>query len=152
MTGEPPDTRQVREDYSGYVAGFVDACVPEPDSEHVRRWGRQILMRADPDAAARMIEAHFEQSIAPDLTKVAVPTLVLHGRLDQIVPLDIGQAVASAIPDAELVVIPEAGHVPTMTRPQAVVDAIESWSSRLPSPRPRRSASPPTTEPTLRHR
>jgi pimeloyl-ACP methyl ester carboxylesterase len=131
--GEPPDTSMIRADYPGYVAAFVDACVPEADSDHLRRWGRQILLRADPEAAARMIETHHLTAgyVAPDLTAVRVPTLVLHGELDAIVPLSVGRQVAAAVPGAELVVIPGAGHVPTVTRPQLVVDAVEEWASRV---------------------
>ncbi|MFC5175412.1 alpha/beta fold hydrolase [Nocardioides taihuensis] len=133
--GGPPDTALVRADYPAYVAAFVDACVPEPDSEHVRRWGRQILLRADPEAAARMFESHHEEQVAPDLTAVTVPTLVLHGELDAVVPVEVGRQVAAAIPGAELVVLPGTGHVPTMTRPQLVVDAVEEWAARaLPRP------------------
>ena len=131
----PLDTTSVRADYPAYVAAFVDACVPEPDSEHLRRWGRQILLRADPEAAARLLETFDDGYVAPDLSAVTVPTLVVHGELDAVVPLGVGQAVAAAIADAELVVIAGAGHVPTVTRPREVVDAITSWAGRvLPQP------------------
>lgn len=131
--GEPPNTDRMRADYATYVAGFVDTCIPESDSDHLRRWARQILLRADPVAAARMLESNYEQGIVPDLPKVTVPTLVLHGALDSIVPPSFGEEMAAAIPDAEYVVIPGAGHVPTLTRPQLVVDAINSWVARIPS-------------------
>jgi pimeloyl-ACP methyl ester carboxylesterase len=117
-----------RTDYPRTVSAFVDACVPEPDSDHIRRWARQILLRADPEAAARIFEAHYEQGVRADVSQVAVPTLVLHGERDVVVPLAIGEAVAAAIPESELVVLPDAGHVPTMTRPREVVDAIERWA------------------------
>lgn len=130
MVGPAPDTSQIRDDYGTFVHDFMEACVPEPDNEHVKLWGRQILLRADPEAAARMIESHFEQAIAPDLSQVSVPTLVIHGELDLIAPLDLGRQVASGIPGAELVVL-DSGHVPTMTRPVEVVDAINTWSSQL---------------------
>lgn len=129
-------TRQLvegsRSDYPSTVAAFVDACVPEPDSEHIRRWGRQILLRAEPEAAARMFEAHYEQNVGVDLSQIAMPTLVIHGQLDAIVPVAIGEAVAAAIPNSELVLIPDAGHVPTLTRPREVVEAIERWAAAVP--------------------
>jgi pimeloyl-ACP methyl ester carboxylesterase len=118
-----------RTDYPETVAAFVDACVPEPDSQHVRPWARQILLRADPEAAARMLEVHYEHAIAPELGAVAVPTLLLHGERDAIISVAIAEAMATAIPECELVVIPGAGHVPTLTRPGDVVDAIESWAT-----------------------
>lgn len=134
-SGTRVDHASVRADYAAYVTAFVDACVPEPDSEHLRRWGRQILMRADSEAAARMLESHDAPRLAPDLTHVSVPTLVIHGDRDAIVPLAVGRATAAAIPDAELVVISGAGHVPTVTRPGAVVEAITEWAARHPPAR-----------------
>jgi pimeloyl-ACP methyl ester carboxylesterase len=131
-SGQATDHSAVRDGYRDYVRAFVDACTPEPDSEHLRRWGRQILLRADPDAAARMFESHDVPRLAPDLGAIAVPTLVIHGSLDMIVPPAVGEATAAAIPGAELVVIEGAGHVPTMTRPTQVVAAIDSWAARLP--------------------
>lgn len=120
-----------RANYQQTVAGFVDACVPEPDSDHIRRWARQILLRADPEAAARMFESHYEQNVAVDLSRVSVPVLVIHGEDDAIVPLATGKAVAAAIPNSDLVLLPGIGHVPTLTAPAEVVGAIDSWAASL---------------------
>jgi class 3 adenylate cyclase len=45
------------------------------------------------------------------LPAVRVPTLVLHGELDTVVPLDVARFVASRIPTARLVVLPGIGHL-----------------------------------------
>ncbi|TDC13192.1 alpha/beta fold hydrolase, partial [Kribbella albertanoniae] len=45
-----------------------------------------------------------------DLHQLNLPTLVLHGREDRLVPLSAGKALAAAIPNADLVVINNAGH------------------------------------------
>lgn len=121
-----------RSDYPATVRAFVDACVPEPDSEHVRRWGRQILLRAEPEAAARILESHYQEHVAPDLGLLPVPTLVIHGEKDHIIPVQAAELMAGVIPEAELVVLPDTGHVPTLTRPQEVVDAIDRWARTLP--------------------
>lgn len=119
-----------RSDYPDTVRWFVDACVPEPDCEHIRRWGRQILLRADAEAAAAILEVHADARVAPDFTKITVPTLVIHGEEDAIVPVAAAEMVASTAPDATLVRLPGTGHVPTLTRPADVVAAIDGWWSR----------------------
>lgn len=121
-----------RVDYPQTVAAFVAACVPEPNSEHIQRWGRQILLRAQPEAAARIFEAHYERDVQVDLSRVSVPTLVIHGEDDAIVPLPVGQAVAAAISNSEFVVLAGTGHVPTLTRPGEVVEALDRWAATLP--------------------
>lgn len=118
----------VREDWDAYVSGFVRACLPEPDATPLQRLGRQTLLPAGPEAAVRMTEVLA--GAAPDLTSVAVPTLVVHGSLDAVAPLDGARDLASAVPGAELVVIEGAGHVPILTRPDEVATAITAWWER----------------------
>jgi pimeloyl-ACP methyl ester carboxylesterase len=58
------------------------------------------------------------------LAELRVPTLVVHGDADILVPVDNGRLVAGAIPGARLLEIPGMGHdVPRRVWPQ-VVDAI----------------------------
>jgi pimeloyl-ACP methyl ester carboxylesterase len=45
------------------------------------------------------------------------------------VPLAVAEAVAGAMPSAELVVLPDTGHVPTMTRPERVAAEIDRWAA-----------------------
>jgi YbgC/YbaW family acyl-CoA thioester hydrolase len=52
-------------------------------------------------------------------TLVALPTLIVVGEDDQITPRDHAQAMADAIPGARLAVVPEAGHLTPVERPEA---------------------------------
>lgn len=124
---DPDERAAMLADFPAYVRAFVAACVPEPDSEHLRRWGEQILLRADPAAAAQMRESHIAAAIRPDYAAIAVPALVVHGELDHIVPVQAAYYVADAIPGAALEILPGAGHVPSVTQSAALVDAIEGW-------------------------
>jgi pimeloyl-ACP methyl ester carboxylesterase len=45
-----------------------------------------------------------------ELVKINIPTMVIHGDSDPMVPLDAGKEVASTIPDAELCIIHGMGH------------------------------------------
>lgn len=46
------------------------------------------------------------------LSKITVPTLVLHGEQDNLIPVAAGQKFAEAIPGAKLVTYADAGHLP----------------------------------------
>jgi len=52
---------------------------------------------------------------------------LIHGRNDAITPLSASEEMSRLIPNAKLVVIEDAGHVPVITRPDQVVDAIEDF-------------------------
>ncbi|HEY6371378.1 MAG TPA: alpha/beta hydrolase [Candidatus Sulfotelmatobacter sp.] len=45
------------------------------------------------------------------LSRIAVPTLVIHGESDRLVPPGNGKLIAERIPNAKLVMIPRAGHL-----------------------------------------
>jgi sigma-B regulation protein RsbQ len=119
-----------KRDFEATLSKFVDGCIPEPDSDHLRRWGRDILRRADARAAARIFDCYLERPPPPaDLERISMPTLVIHGTKDAIVPLRVGQWMAKKIPNARLVTMEGVGHVPTVTRPHEVVDAILAWAA-----------------------
>lgn len=128
----------LRADWPGYIEDFVTACLPEADAGPLHRLGQNALLPAGADAAARMSAAHAE--LAPALESIAVPTLVLHGAEDLSAPLAGAREVAARIPGAELVVFDDAGHVPILTRPDAVAAAIDRWWDRV-QPQPGAAAS-----------
>jgi pimeloyl-ACP methyl ester carboxylesterase len=61
------------------------------------------------------------------LPSLAMPTLVIHGETDQLVPPENGRIIARAIPGARLVMIPNASHIFTTDRFDAARDAVLSF-------------------------
>jgi pimeloyl-ACP methyl ester carboxylesterase len=69
------------------------------------------------------------------LPRIAVPTLLIWGELDARSPLSVARQFEQAIPDTQLVVIPDAGHVSNLEQPAPFNDAIRAFC-RAHSPRP----------------
>ena len=114
-----------RTDYPAAVDAFVTRCFPEPGVDHVKRWARHILLRAEPEQAARIIEMWGEDDVPDvDARRISLPTLIVHGTEDAIVPIELSRALVELLPDAVLVELEGVGHVPTMTRPSDVVDVL----------------------------
>ena len=65
-----------------------------------------------------------------DLAAIACPTLVLCGRQDALTPLARHEEMAAAIPDADLVVIEDCGHLSSLERPDQVTAALRAWLLR----------------------
>ena len=89
------------------------------------------MLRADPECAARILEVHANAGAVPDLTAIDLPTLLVHGELDAIVPIQVAEAVATTLRHATFVRLPGTGHVPTLSNPRAVVSAIDEWWAGL---------------------
>lgn len=122
-----PFLQGLRTAYPATLARFVELCVPEKDSAHIKRWGRQIIDRAEPDAAIALRICGSEVDIRGSIARITQPTLIIHGDQDAIVPLQQAHDLAASIPGSRLVILEGAGHVPTMTQPAAVADAITAF-------------------------
>ena len=60
----------------------------------------------------------------PDVYAIIQPTLVIRGDADAPVPAASSQLLADSLPNATLIVLPGAGHIPTLTRPAEVAQAM----------------------------
>ncbi len=61
------------------------------------------------------------------LRGVTVPALVLCGQEDRLCPVERHELMHDLIPESELVVIPGAGHLPTLEQPNRTNEALQSW-------------------------
>jgi pimeloyl-ACP methyl ester carboxylesterase len=68
------------------------------------------------------------------LRTLSVPTTVIHGRNDPLVPFRGGRATAAAIPDARLIAVPGMGHdLPREVWPQLVEAVVETAARAAPA-------------------
>jgi pimeloyl-ACP methyl ester carboxylesterase len=83
-----------------------------------------------PDGAMRQLAAIFAApDRTPGLGRLTIPTLVIHGENDPLVPPANGRQTAAAVPRARLIMIPGMGHaLPEQVWPQ-IVDAIAAVTS-----------------------
>jgi pimeloyl-ACP methyl ester carboxylesterase len=61
------------------------------------------------------------------LDQIRVPTLVIAGSEDTVIPPSESEALAKAIPGAQLVLIPRAGHLVAFEQARAFNDAVRNW-------------------------
>lgn len=86
----------------------IAASSPLPD-ERALRSGLEILRDTD---------------VRRDLARIEVPALVIHGARDRVVPVEAGEALTAALPDARLAVLSGAAHAPLISYPRAVARLI----------------------------
>ncbi len=114
------------------VAGAIAFLTQRPLSETLRKRVIEDSLRGS--VAAKYSwpnEIQFED-IADAAEKIRVPTLILAGQNDRERPVSAQMAdVASRIPGAELVVIPNAGHLLPLEAPGEVANAIRSFLGNL---------------------
>ena len=121
-----------RVEASGEVTEAVEAMLPKLFSKNTFEHQPGLVARMHDLMArtpARAIAGTLRGlAIRPDriadLAGIEVPTLVLAGAEDAVIPVEEAETMARLIPGAKLVIIPESGHLSPLENPSATDAAI----------------------------
>ena len=94
------------------VADVVRAMARDAGAEVFARQQRAIMSRADS---------------RPLLGTIRCPTIVVCGRDDQLMPMEIHEELVRGIAGAKLHAVERCGHLAPLERPEAVADAMRGW-------------------------
>ncbi len=90
---------------------FTSRFIPDGTDEQIG-WFNDLCKKTTNAAnAAKLLEARAEVDVRDLLGRVTVPTLVLHSREDEVIPLSVGHELAAGIPGAEFVELDSKNHV-----------------------------------------
>jgi pimeloyl-ACP methyl ester carboxylesterase len=82
-------------------------------------------------ATAKQIVPEDVDVFVKNYEKITVPVLILWGRHDSIVPIEIGQRLHRALPHSEFIIIDNAGHIPHEEVPEDTVPHLASFLARV---------------------
>ena len=125
---------QLREDptgfFDGFLTNFFSAGGHLKVSQEQRLAALGLAAQADVHAAAECIRS-WVTDFTGDLAKISVPTLVIHGDTDGIVPMEFsGQRTHEAVSGSELVVIKDGPHGINTSHTQEFNDAVVAFLAR----------------------
>lgn len=72
-----------------------------------------------------------EYDLRPHLREIAAPTLVLQGRYDWVTPMAGAVEMAEKIPNAQLHVFEQSGHMVFMEEPEKLITVLRQWIRSL---------------------
>ena len=101
-----------------------------PTSEHVEAYaapiaspgGRHALLQT----ARQCIPPNADELIAK-LNAIRVPTFILWGREDRVIPLKVGERLHQLIPNSILEVIDQCGHIPQEEKPDETIARVSKF-------------------------
>jgi pimeloyl-ACP methyl ester carboxylesterase len=128
----PGPTRDARVEHSLATRRLINGAGLPFDEEGARRKAERAVDRCfHPAGGLRQLVAIVTAPHrAPALGRLTIPTLVVHGENDPLVPPDNGRQTAAALPDPRLMMIPDMGHnLPERVWPE-VVDAIAAVAGK----------------------
>lgn len=92
---------------------------------------RQMMIDNDNDAMIKFGRGIFaRESVLDRLAEIAVPALVITGEEDKSQPPARAHRIANGIQRSELLIVPNAAHISTVDRPEAVNAALEGHFAR----------------------
>jgi pimeloyl-ACP methyl ester carboxylesterase len=105
--------------------------------EYQRLFGGEFQEFGGPREAGRTMSIRmcfrpymYDRSLPGMLGKVRIPTLIVWGAQDQIIPVECGQLYQRAIPGATLQLIEQCGHWPQFERPQELARLVAAFNAR----------------------
>ena len=106
-----------------------ETAVSQPELvEHVR----EIMLSTSLEGVLGDLAALKERpDSTPDLSRINLPTLVVHGDQDQIIPYQEAHAMHDAIPGSLWELVPAAGHLPCLENPAVFNQALRSFVQAL---------------------
>jgi pimeloyl-ACP methyl ester carboxylesterase len=99
-------------------------------------------------AIQAQLRAGFLQRLLPSnevLAGIRVPTLIMQGEQDKLVPVGDARKYAAAIPGAELLTWADEGHLPMQEHPDRSAQALAAFLERVYAPAPAAQPSPTQT-------
>jgi 3-oxoadipate enol-lactonase len=125
------------------VYGIQEAVHYLADEDFAEQIGEALLIPDAPQAGidnlrsgiAALGKRHYldalKAMVISDLSgvslRVSAPTLVLHGDLEELVPLEQARALAEALPNGALQRIKDAGHIAYLDNPKAFAESLGAF-------------------------
>ena len=121
VLADPPDRKEGRYKSAADVSdkgigGVVETMTPKFTSdEPLQAFARETMERQQPAAFIGSLKAMAERmDSTPLLSSFKFPVVIIHGEADALIPIDRAREVKKAIPQAHLVELNGAGHMPMM--------------------------------------
>jgi len=107
---------------------FEGESLPPNRLEQLARLAAANRLDADPGSLRDALTALEKEDQRPLLEKTTMPSLVVHGELDRIVPPTVGSCLAARLACSRLEILQGVGHAPFLSRPQ---ETIALWQDFL---------------------
>lgn len=109
---------------------FDPAAAPDPEPSartDDSPLGAAVFRTRNLGTATKFMWPIPDRGLVRRLPHLTVPTLVVHGEADGLVPVAYGQELARRIPDASLVTVPGAGHLPMLEAEDAFLSTVMAF-------------------------
>ncbi|MGZ9165284.1 MAG: alpha/beta fold hydrolase [Anaerolineales bacterium] len=136
VLADPPERKEGRyksaaEVSANGIGSVVEAMTPKfTTDERLQSYARSSMERQQPAAYIGALRAMAERADStPLLSSFHFPVVIIHGDADSLIPIDRAREMKAALPQAHLVEIPGAGHMPMVEAKVKTAEALKHLAS-----------------------
>lgn len=127
----PPDAiARIDSDFEAECARLVEESWLHHDPDLIRRGTNSVISMGPESLRADYLSAQGHD-LRGTLGALDVPSLVVSGEADPLVPTWLSEELADELPDAQVAIIAETAHVPQLERPDIIDLLIAAFLARL---------------------
>lgn len=101
------------------------------DDAIVDRYWELLRYPGNRRATLLRFSAAYDPLTEAEIASITAPALILWGEEDRLIPVAAGRWLKQTLPNSELVVYPEIGHLPQKEAPEASLASVQEWLLNL---------------------
>jgi len=121
----------VAANFRGWAESFAPIVAGKPFEDPAAQTFLASLLRTRPDIAVAMAQSIFLGDYRPQVRRCTTPAIILQTEDDPAVPLEAALWLQRHLRGSELEIIPTAGHLPHISAPDAMREALSRHLPRL---------------------
>jgi DNA-binding CsgD family transcriptional regulator/pimeloyl-ACP methyl ester carboxylesterase len=142
----------IERDWDTFVESAVHAWLGWPDDVEGRMAADWFRNSTSPAVARATLQASAEMDVTAEAATVQAPSLVLHRRSAQVIPLEVSRALADLLPNGHLVILPGSSASLFFEKTDDVVDRLTAFALDPGAPAPAPATGNRATELSVRER
>lgn len=123
--------RTMDNNYLGWASTMAPKFMGAPDHPELTLELVRSFSRTDPEIARQFARVTFNMDERHALAQTKAPTLILQSSDDFIVPSAVGVYMQESMPHGEMETIPNIGHFPHLSAPDASIRAMDRFFARI---------------------
>ena len=111
---------------------FNDDLIPDAAIEHYAKGLEQQNAKYALITSARQLIPTDLEDFSENYKDLNIPTLIIWGRDDEVIPLDIGKRLNHDLPDSRIIILNEAGHAVHEEEPERIIPIMQNFLESAP--------------------
>lgn len=129
----PAILQGILDDFEGAVKLIGDWAYGPNAPDEIKRLSQQLMVETSPEVMYGDFLACDAFDVTARLGEVRAPTLIVTGAADRLTPVKFGDFLAQNIPDAQMVLVENAGHMVMLERPREVGETMARFVASVAS-------------------